>query len=61
MIKVENSKCDQCGTCISVCPSGSLVLNDYPAIDHSTCTKCTNCVRVCPFGALSMSDEVENG
>ena len=61
MIRVDNSRCDQCGTCISVCPSGALMLNDYPIVDHNTCTNCANCVKVCPFGALGVENGVRIG
>jgi ferredoxin len=54
MLKVDMKKCDECGSCISVCPSDSLVLTDQLQINHRTCLKCNKCVKICPFGALTM-------
>lgn len=53
MIKIDKNKCDQCGTCISVCPGDALVLLHELEINPEKCRTCGQCVRVCPFGALS--------
>lgn len=54
MLKVDVKSCDQCGSCISVCPSDSLILTDILHINNQTCEKCGKCVKICPFGALTM-------
>lgn len=51
-LNIDNIKCDQCGTCISVCPTDALSLVDTILIDSKRCIMCKNCVCVCPVGAL---------
>lgn len=51
-LEINTGICDQCGTCISVCPSNSLMLTDVISIDHDKCTLCKNCITVCPVAAL---------
>jgi Fe-S-cluster-containing hydrogenase component 2 len=57
MLKVDKKSCDQCASCISICPSDSLVLTDVLKINHQTCLRCGKCVKICPFGALTMEEE----
>lgn len=57
MLFVESSICDECGTCISVCPVNALLLTEKLEIDHDCCTQCGTCVNICPFGALSIKNE----
>ena len=53
MIRVDESKCDFCGTCVAVCPVDAIeVLESKVIIDESTCTSCLYCVFVCPWGAI---------
>jgi ferredoxin len=54
MISIDEKKCDECGTCIGVCPVDAIVLDAGIAIDSSVCISCGKCVSVCPAGALSM-------
>ncbi|MDZ7821636.1 MAG: 4Fe-4S binding protein [Candidatus Marinimicrobia bacterium] len=36
---VQHSLCDQCGTCIAVCPEDALMLKEHAlVIDHKKCT-----------------------
>lgn len=50
--------CDQCGTCIAVCPADALMLTEiHLQIDHERCTLCGLCVRICPISALEINDE----
>ena len=50
--------CDQCGTCISVCPGDALMLGEFKVIvDHDACTECGICVKMCPIAALEVRDE----
>lgn len=52
-LDIDLSKCDECGTCISVCPVSALFLTDKLGIDTDKCILCKNCVSVCPVGALN--------
>ena len=54
MLYIDLNACDQCATCISVCPSDALLLTDHLEVDEQKCTVCGTCVNVCPFGALSI-------
>lgn len=54
MVKVDETMCDQCGSCISICPSDSIVLTEQLKINTQTCLKCGKCIKICPFGALTM-------
>ncbi|WP_371801919.1 phosphoadenosine phosphosulfate reductase domain-containing protein [Candidatus Lokiarchaeum ossiferum] len=42
--------CNQCKTCISICPVKAIKLNDINIkIDTEKCTSCKNCVTHCPL------------
>lgn len=53
MVFVNTNACDACGTCVGVCPSDALVLEQTISVDSNVCTGCGTCIRTCPFGALS--------
>jgi ferredoxin len=57
MLKIDQNLCDQCGTCIAVCPADALALTEQLAVDGLKCTTCGTCVRVCPFGALAVAKD----
>lgn len=53
-ISFDDTKCQQCGVCISVCPVDALSarlkgngLSDI-IVDYSKCLECKKCVRTCP-------------
>jgi digeranylgeranylglycerophospholipid reductase len=51
--------CTYCGGCVSMCPSGALVLAETRVvIDHELCTECGLCVGGCPAGALIHEPEI---
>ncbi len=53
-ITVDFSKCQQCGTCKSVCPTNSISLRlredglSDVVVDYDSCIGCGKCVRSCP-------------
>lgn len=52
---IDQERCIQCGECASDCPSGVLVLDEYPKLsDPDGCIRCQHCLAVCPTGALSI-------
>jgi ferredoxin len=53
MVKIDMEKCDQCGTCTSVCPVSALMIIQELIVDQKICTGCGRCIKVCPFSALS--------
>jgi ferredoxin len=51
-LEINKTVCDECGTCISVCPVDALELTIELRVDVTKCIVCKNCVKVCPVGAL---------
>ncbi|MBX7144641.1 MAG: Coenzyme F420 hydrogenase/dehydrogenase, beta subunit C-terminal domain [Oligoflexia bacterium] len=48
---VDGGLCHRCGTCVGICPTGVLSVDDeeYPRVKNLTaCTDCDLCVKVCP-------------
>ena len=55
MVKISQKLCDQCGTCVSLCPPDAFRLSsDSLAVIDSICDSCGICVPICPVAALSM-------
>jgi len=58
MIKIQNNKCDFCGTCVSVCPVDCIELREASiTINNKICTNCKLCVEICPIEVLEVADE----
>ena len=54
--------CVKCGTCIKVCPSNAITIEDNEfIIDLRKCIFCGNCQYYCSKGAIKMSGEYELG
>ena len=53
--KLDSEKCNQCGKCKSVCPTGAIDLNPM-RIDMGKCIFCGDCERVCPTGAICFTN-----
>jgi len=51
---IEAERCIQCGTCIAVCPSNSLGINEITFLPElvKMCTGCSLCWDFCPRGGL---------
>ncbi|MFA6617828.1 MAG: 4Fe-4S binding protein [Candidatus Neomarinimicrobiota bacterium] len=50
--------CDQCGTCVAVCPSDALSLGEFKVrVKQELCTQCGICVKICPIKALELKNE----
>ncbi|MFP4012703.1 MAG: DUF362 domain-containing protein [Chitinispirillaceae bacterium] len=55
MITVDHDLCDECGTCISICPNDAILLTEKLHFSSPKCTSCGLCISICSFGALSKS------
>ncbi len=52
-VKVEESKCVQCGVCRRVCPMDVDMTTNSRRREHGTeCILCAQCIEACPKGAL---------
>jgi uncharacterized protein len=49
-------KCNRCGLCADVCPTGAAVLppDTKPCYDLKACIGCSQCIALCPRGALKI-------
>ncbi|MFA7077858.1 MAG: 4Fe-4S binding protein [Syntrophomonas sp.] len=51
---VDTELCIGCGTCVSICPSGAIQMEDGKAkICIENCKKCRACVNNCPVKAIT--------
>ncbi|MGE5841530.1 MAG: ATP-binding protein, partial [Deltaproteobacteria bacterium] len=56
-IRIDEKKCSACGTCITLCPTGSISykLDDGVQlfyVNSSLCTNCSLCKEACPRNAI---------
>ena len=49
------SKCNDCGTCVKLCPVGAIPKNSPRKTDKAACIVCTRCIHVCPQKARKFS------
>lgn len=60
-IRHDPEKCDNCGACLSFCPTGA-ISNGEPTIsfDPEMCNACLGCYISCPNGAMTVNrDRIE--
>ncbi len=55
-LKLDESKCTGCGTCMEVCPQGVFRMNTrhVEIHDRDACMECGACSRNCPSEAVSV-------
>ncbi len=57
-IRLDHSKCIDCGLCFDICPMGLYRRDDDRKsyrVDANRCTACKACVVQCPTGAISLA------
>jgi len=60
----QETLCTLCGTCATVCPTGSISVNDTVMTDPNGCIFCCSCIKNCPtqarvFEALTIKERAE--
>lgn len=57
--KFRLSVCNQCGTCVDVCPTDALSVNKFGVVmvDKKLCSGCGVCVGICPTNNFRMPPE----
>lgn len=50
-----SAACTSCGTCVSVCPSGNITLNNKLPVYGDRCELCCACLNYCPVQAINLN------
>lgn len=54
---INENLCNACGTCIDVCPTGAIYVEDNNILTNvELCIRCCACVKNCPNGARVVED-----
>jgi polyferredoxin len=48
-----NDRCNQCGACARVCPTGTIRADQEYRSDPAECTMCLECLKACPQDAVA--------
>ena len=55
MIQINTERCNGCGECVEVCPTGALYLVGGKAtVEQTLCRDCEACIAACPTEAISL-------
>jgi len=52
---INQNTCTGCGTCLDVCPTEAIKMQDGRAVITMDCIDCGACPRVCPEGAIKLA------
>ncbi len=55
LAKVDDAACEQCETCVEMCPMEAISMADAAVIDENRCIGCGVCATHCPPEAIAMN------
>ncbi|MEG2369229.1 MAG: 4Fe-4S binding protein [Raoultibacter sp.] len=58
MIPSGSANCDECGTCVALCPTKAISADAPRKTNKSLCISCTACITACPQHARSFGGPV---
>ena len=53
-LKIDTSKCTECGKCAQVCPMKNIKMCDGKPVTEGKCTMCYRCISLCPNQAITL-------
>lgn len=53
-LKVDADECIGCSKCVTICPTGNIIMTDNKADGTDKCTLCYRCVNACPKQAVTL-------
>jgi NAD-dependent dihydropyrimidine dehydrogenase PreA subunit len=53
VVVIEES-CDACESCVSVCPTDSITVEEVAVVENEECIDCGACIDECPNEALEL-------
>jgi len=58
--QLDRARCNGCGDCITVCPTGALgMVQERAAVVHpEACTYCAACEDICPTEAIALPYQI---
>jgi flavodoxin/Pyruvate/2-oxoacid:ferredoxin oxidoreductase delta subunit len=56
---VDKKRCNSCGLCSLICPSGNIKMNEYPEFEGK-CSLCMRCYSMCPEYAITVKGKSRN-
>lgn len=56
-----DEKCDRCGACAKICPTGAIPADDPKETIDELCITCMGCVAICPQHARSLPESLVKG
>lgn len=59
--ETDNAKCNNCGTCLDICPSNAITINQAVITNKELCMWCCACIRNCPNEARFFDNPTING